>query len=480
MHANEPGRIFINGINGVTGDYLVSPQTPAEIAGIAKGLSADTFTSEWLSRMAQVLTRAHFEISFDKDPTSIKDVGWAVVFHANEDAVVRKQLLSLVEHRRKQAGKDDIVKELEYREGEGLVTWLARHDVSSGSVVPNKVPYYILLVGGPEKIPFSFGFLLDVEYQVGRIAFDTPEEYAQYVQSVIDYETDTGTTALNSKEIVYFGSRHAFDEATQLSADMLITPLADHALNEEIMPLAEKMGFAKRKLIGREATKEALTGIFSGKVGRTPALMMSATHGMGWPVDDSHQKSSSGALVCQDWPGLGGIGPGHYFAGSDLPNDAKVHGMISFCFACYGAGVPDRDRFFHNRNQQPPQIASKPFFSDLPRKLLTHGNGGSLAFIGHVERAWDCSFGGRSSQIMPFYNALGRIMMGQPVAYAMKTFNEKYAILSADLSRKLEDVGFGAEISDDELANNWLQRNDAEGYIVFGDPAVRLRINDLQ
>src|SRR5215213_9232912 len=34
---------------------------------------------------------------------------------------------------------------------------------------------------------------------------------------------------------------------------------------------------------------------------------------------------------------------------------------------------------------------------------------------------------------------VGRILLGQPVGYAMKDFNEKYAALSANLARILED-----------------------------------------
>ena len=61
----------------------------------------------------------------------------------------------------------------------------------------------------------------------------------------------------------------------------------------------------------------------------------------------------------------------------------------------------------------------------------------------------------------------------------MIDFFERYAALSTSLASKLEDVGFGAEVADLELATDWVERNDAEGYVVLGDPAVCLRVDDL-
>jgi hypothetical protein len=79
------------------------------------------------------------------------------------------------------------------------------------------------------------------------------------------------------------------------------------------------------------------------------------------------------------------------------------------------------------------------------------------------------------SQLLPFENAVGHILKGEPVGLAMKTFFERYASLSVSLSSLLEDVGFGVAVPDDELTTAWISRNDAEGYLILGDPAVRLR-----
>jgi hypothetical protein len=35
------------------------------------------------------------------------------------------------------------------------------------------------------------------------------------------------------------------------------------------------------------------------------------------------------------------------------------------------------------------------------------------------------------------------------------------------------------KVPDSVLASRWVERNDAEGYVVVGDPAVSLRANEL-
>ena len=50
-----------------------------------------------------------------------------------------------------------------------------------------------------------------------------------------------------------------------------------------------------------------------------------------------------------------------------------------------------------------------------------------------------------SPQLLPFQNAIGRILIGQPVGHAFKDFNERYASLSTQLAGKLEKVSRRAQ-----------------------------------
>jgi hypothetical protein len=240
------------------------------------------------------------------------------------------------------------------------------------------------------------------------------------------------------------------------------------------------MKFGATKLVKDGATHKALTGVLASDA-PAPALLFSATHGMAWPKGDSHQLANQGALLCQDWPGLANIDRSHYFAGADVPNDARLTGMVAFLFACFGGGTPPRDRFAYQPGSPPEELADEPFLGALPKRLLSHPKGGMLACIAHVERAWGYSIVGQTTepQIGVFQHALERLLMGQPVGLAVQEFNDKCAVASVSLTNLLAHASAGQAVDDVQLLTTWAERNDAEGYVVVGDPAVRLRADKL-
>lgn len=457
--------VYLNGVDAETGEYLVPPLAEHDIASLARGEGRDAGKTTWLGNLVRRLKEPHLGLPLGVDPAKPAEAGWAAVFHEDEPAETREALAPLVAAR---GGR-----ELDYANGETRRAWLRRQGVGEGSVLPEKVPYYLLLVGGPQRIPYDFQFLLDVDYAVGRLDLDSPADYRLYAESVIAYEQADEKT--NVRSAVFFGSRHAFDPATKMSADLLVAPLAGRAPGSE--SVAARYGFATRPVIGDEATKAGLSAVFHPGKAAAPAFCFTATHGLGWPKGHDRQVDEQGALICQDWARFGALDSNHYFSAANVGDDARVFGMVTFHFACYGAGTPARDSFAHVPGQAPPEIAEQPFGAKLPKRLLSHPAGSALAVVGHVERAWGYSIVTPSAgpQLLPFTNAIGGILSGLPVGHAVKDFNERYAILSTELSGLLEEIGFGANIPDNELAQAWVERNDAQNYVVLGDPAVHLR-----
>ena len=52
-----------------------------------------------------------------------------------------------------------------------------------------------------------------------------------------------------------------------------------------------------------------------------PAVLLTASHGMGWPKGHANQLAAQGALLCQDWTGFGAVQPSQYLAAADVADD---------------------------------------------------------------------------------------------------------------------------------------------------------------
>ncbi|MCP4367615.1 MAG: hypothetical protein GY797_05815, partial [Deltaproteobacteria bacterium] len=223
---------------------------------------------------------------------------------------------------------------------------------------PDKVPYYLLIVGNPETINYRFQSQLDVQYAVGRIDFgDDLDAYDNYARSVV--EAESGRVKL-PRDVSFFGVANTDDPATALSADNLVSPLVEH--------LKGHANWKINAFLKDEAKKSQLAQLLGGD--QTPALLFTASHGMEFPNGNKHQIPHQGALLCQDWPGpnhwRGTIPQDLYFAGDDLPGNANLLGLLGFFFACYGGGTPKFDEFAKQAFKDRAEIAPHAFLAGLP------------------------------------------------------------------------------------------------------------------
>jgi hypothetical protein len=475
----HPNLIYSNGIDPDTGTYALPP---VSIDDLAKQVRA----RPGVATVAELHGEAprSFAVPFDTDLTDLKDTGWAVIFAEDTSQEIRDALAPLVEHRRKQAG--DLLKVLDYKKGEQVRDWYRRHYIRAGTFEATAVPYYLFLAGPPTAIPFEFQYLLGVEYAVGRVAFDTAAEYGRYAASVVAYETAAAVG--NRKEIVYWGTRHLGDPATNLSATLLLEPLANGLPESRGVlkePIHAKVCYARKLYSGDEAARDTLLGTLQAD--KPPALLFTASHGMAVKAGRPNQVTDNGGLLCQDWSGFGSVRRAHYLSAADVSDNANVGGLVAFFFACFGGGTPDVDQFLMDLSQPTtaPLLAPQPFVAALPRRLLSHPRGSALAVVGHVDRAWSFLIQPAKMadpQIGPFRNALGFILDGSPVGHAVaQQFGQRYVALSTSLLTAVSPTTpASSRPTDRDLVAFWLERNDAQNYLVLGDPAVRIRKDILQ
>jgi hypothetical protein len=488
-------QLVFNGLDVDSGDYLLPPLTVDEISQIAQGQRIDE-ERLGLLRLRRDRDRAQvLGVEEGVDPTDLSEAGWGVIFPGGTDVnPLRHALGPLLRLRREQATKrKDLYREFSGADGvfasQRALDWLAGHGAGPGPAVPEKVPYYLLIVGSPEQIAYEFQYDLDVQYGVGRLYFDTAEgdfgPYAEYARAVVAAER--GQIVL-PRQVRFFGAANLDDDATQLSAQQLVRPLAEKVASQ-ISTQTYLNGWDLQSVVGEAATKARLGQLLGGA--ETPALLFTATHGAGFgdfsdTVKQERQLRHQGALVCQDWPGpeewRGALKEDFYYSADDIAAGARLQGTIAFLFACYGAGTPQLDDFAHNKSigGQPEPIAPRPFVAALPQRLLGHPGGGALAVVGHVERATGYSFAwpdaGRQTAV--FESALIRLMRGQPIGWALEFFNQRYAELATNLSQLQTMIIRGRKPDNFELSRIWTANNDARSYVVLGDPAVRLAVGD--
>lgn len=476
----DDDELVFNGIDGATGRYYTPPMTPDELArqieehefGYSRAQPPSDHVRELLDRQRRA-TEEHLGVEEGVDPKRLDQAGWGIVFASGDpqrDAIM-EAMRPLLERREAQAGplfRDELLILPNDSKGD----WLSRYGMGPGPAQPAKVPYYLLLVGSPQSIPYEFQYQLDVQYAVGRLHFDTIDEYAHYARSVVAAETQPP----RARRAVFWGVEHLLDKATQLSARHLIEELG--GLIREDQPAWEV-----QTVLREAATRASLLDLLGGAA--TPAFLFTASHGMAFDAQATQQRAQQGALLTnewvgpQEWPG-GPIPEDFFVAGDHIPSSANLGGLIAFHFACYGAGTPHLDDFALVPRGQRRAIAPQGgFIAQLPQRMLGHPNGGALAVIGHVERVWETSFTWQraGAQLAAFQSTLKRLLEGHPIGSATEYFDQRYAELASDLGQQLDELGNGRLFEGPrkaQLTRLWMATNDARSYLILGDPAVRL------
>jgi hypothetical protein len=332
-------------------------------------------------------------------------------------------------------------------------------------------PHYVLIVGGPERIPFHFQAQLDTVAAVGRLAFDDLGELEAYVEKVLRLED--ADPAPTQRGAVVFATDHGAPDPTFYSRRHMAEPLARY--------IQDKLGVSTRLIAGDEATPETL---LEAVAEHRPAILYTATHGAsraGGPLDE--QQRLNGALVCS---ADGSV----IFSAEDVLSDLPfLEGGVMYQFACFGYGTPAESEYAHWLGGDTVN-APVDFVAALPRKLASHPRG-PVAYVGHVDLTWlhafedpddvdsDAEWGPRME---PFVSAVERLLGPEPAGEAMEEMNKRYAAGNATLANIFDQQRRGPLPERPTfyrtLVKAFITRSDAQNQLLFGDPAVYLRMED--
>jgi hypothetical protein len=353
----------------------------------------------------------------------------------------------------------------------------------SRDVPDEERPRYLLLLGDLHQVPLELQQVLSSDAFVGRLTFPTDEGYEAYVTKVLRWER-TPSREPHSR-LLFFTAKDG-TTATELGLRGLIQPSLTACQERQQVgsfPEAEL-----RELFGKGSSPA--DQLLAHAAEPRPSVLFSLSHGLGPPRDGwssaARQRELQGALML---PG------GQALTGAELASRPFLPGGIWFYFACYGAGTPARSAYTHWLSQLPPNVdadaaqvlasvlrreVERPFIAALPQAVLANPEG-PLAVMGHVDLAWAYSYldQGRDTS-SNFFGLLHTLAQGRRAGVALSTLlrflNETSIELATLYNHEAAELRAGRPSPVDPVARAWLWmlRQDLAGYILLGDPAVRL------
>lgn len=460
--------VLASGVDARKGGYLAPELDAATLSAIAEGREPPDAEALEIQRRQQSRGPT-LGVATGIDEDDLSQAGWGIVLAADDpltdDLLVALEPLCAL--RAEQAGPLFKV----FRDDDGLKAgeagweFLARHGSGPGPVDPHQgVPFYLLFASDAARLPFEQQCEIDVRHAVGRLDLERLDDVAAYAERLAAAEREP--TGRATSRALFWGTRNPGDLATQRSARHLMAPLARDFAQEH--PDWEVGG-----LIADAATRAALRDALTAE--HPLNLLVTASHGAGYPSGDAEQREWQGALVTQQWGGPlvpGELSRDMLFGAADIAPALRLDGLIAFLFACYGAGTPETDQFLPESVTGVSSIAPAPFTARLAQRMLAQG---ANAVVGHVDRAWSHSFLWplAGAQRTVFSSLFRSLIRGARVGAAMEHFNNRYAELAAYLDNERRRPK-GMVGRDEKIAFLWTAAADARNYVVLGDPAARL------
>jgi hypothetical protein len=340
-----------------------------------------------------------------------------------------------------------------------------------------------LILGDLDQVPLAIQKVQQgMGGKVGRLCFSDERGYEAYIDKVLRAE---GAPRRGYGRVVMH-TAHDGSKALDLGRAGLAVPGAEL--------LRADLAAGKLKASGMvvyDTLQEPARGVLLDNAsGAQPGVLFTLSHGLGMPLagtwaSPAQQRAEQGSMAF----------------GFDQPLTAEDVASVSFMpdglwlmFACYGAGTPDASVYSHwlSRLAAPgaatPDLRrtlaqDRPFIAALPQQALANPRG-PLAFIGHVDLAWThCFRDGDQSRAGRFMRVLDAALAGLPMGEALLRLSEFVREAETALNNlDAHDVpaaapdAAGLAALERQRSLLWMRRQDLDGFILLGDPAVTLPV----
>ncbi|WP_052519401.1 hypothetical protein [Archangium violaceum] len=433
------------------------------------------------------------------DPNSLPDQRWGLVVPEGREG---DRLLALLEPLKRKREEDQQAPARVYRlpaslgaQGklEDFHLW-KRTVLEDESVPEGEWPHYLLLLGDFHQVPFELQQALYGDRLVGRLAFRQEQDYASYVDKVLRQERAAASV---SKPRTLFYTVRDGTHATTLGYEMLVKPGIQSTQEQQELGRFP----TSRVLEIGEPGNPSLDTLLAEAALAEPSLLFSMSHGLGSPRagwrNPQEQQELQGALS---------LGEEDPLTAGDLKllmdaGKSFLPGGTWFLFACFGAGTPSRSAFhpwlrqlqqagqFRDSLQSVlaslPREGERPFVAALPQVALAHSRG-PLAVFGHVDLAWTYGFQDRDTRqgkVSRFLEPLRQLASQRRAGVALDRLMRDYSQTNSELTTLYDreesnrNASRPTPIDLPKRAHLWMVRQDLAGYILLGDPAVRLPLS---
>jgi hypothetical protein len=329
--------------------------------------------------------------------------------------------------------------------------------LSQFGVGKGRLPRYVVIIGGPDEIPWSVQYALGTRRAVGRLPF-TDERLGNYVSAMLDGWKDAD---LDVRAPLMW----TVDIPGDITAEMRVVianPLEQRLTDPELPRF--------QHLTDGQATAAGLLGMLKAA---KPALVVTSSHGL----TDGSGEALAGTL------GLP-VDGGHSVVGLNDLDEAVPSGAVWHAQACCSAGSEGPSKYVGLLGEGTTALGVVTSVAELGSRvapavtrLLGRPNP-VRAVVGHVEPTFDWTL-----RVAETHQGLGgeivaalstNLFASQPIGHAFSDYRSGVGELHTRWVTAAEKRAAGDQSQRPRLTRLRLSALDRQSMVLLGDPTVTL------